>query len=294
MILVNIDIREDDLWEALEPWRSEDSKEGWRVEKVPLNVGDIAFYGSDGTELVVLERKTAEDLGASQKDGRYREQRARLLAKRGAGTSIGYVVEFPGWSASLTRSWCRGSFTELNLQNSIIRLQMRYTIPVFQASGLKETVAWIRRIATALHADESVFKGGLAASRDEAAATYTDAIHVKKSANLDSDRVLGSMLRTIPGAGSSAADAIVKSCNGSFSKFYEMSVEQISALKLGTGTRKLGPALASKIWNVFHDIPATTTDNTATAATAAATNTAMVAQQFASHDTKREDLNYYI
>lgn len=259
-VRVVIDTREDDLWAALEAWRSDSdaSKEdGWIVERRALDVGDIAFYQivSEGEEkeLVILERKTAEDLGASQRDGRYREQRLRLLAKQGKGVKIGYMLETPAFTSTLSKSWCFGRFTELHLQNTILRLQLRYGIAVFHATGgMRETVQWIRRIAGAIHSDPRVFEEGVAKTEAAAAAAYTESIHVKKSANMEGDRVLHTILRTIPGVGATAADAIVKAVNGSFPAFYEMTEEMLAALPLGEGKRKLGKALATKIWSVFH------------------------------------------
>ena len=153
-IRVVIDIREDDLWRELEPYYDGANGDGWWAEKLVLDVGDIAFY-KEGVEqpILLLERKTAEDLGASQKDGRYREQRARLYAMRGSGTAIGYIIENPPWSPTLSRSWCRGAFTEVNLQQAIARLQLRHTIPVFQSAKISETVMWIRRFAKSLISD---------------------------------------------------------------------------------------------------------------------------------------------
>jgi len=261
---VIIDTREEDLWKLLEPWlpgSAAAATDGWTAEKRPLEVGDIAFVREITSaeavepteeELVLLERKTAEDLGASQKDGRYREQRARLLAKRGAGTAIGYLLEAPAWSPTLSRTWCRGAFSEVNLQTAIIRLQMRYTIPVLQSTGLKETVAWIRRIAASLKTDPAVFKTGLAGTATEAAAVYKDAIHVKKAANMDASLLLTTVLRTIPGVGPTAADAIVGHVGGSFPAFYALGEAELAAIPLLTGKRKLGATVAGKLWGAFH------------------------------------------
>ena len=254
---VVIDTREEDLWKLMEPWlpgSAAATTDGWTVEKKPLAVGDIAFVcvAEDGaeTELVLLERKTAEDLGASQKDGRYREQRARLLAKRGGGAAIGYLLEAPAWSPTLSRTWCRGAFSEVNLQTAIVRLQMRYTIPVFQSTGLKETVGWVRRIAASLKTDPTVFKTGLATEATAAAAVYKDAIHVKKAANMDAALLLTTVLRTVPGVGSAAADAIVGHVGGSFPAFYALKAEELAAIPIGK--RKLGAATAGKLWAAFH------------------------------------------
>jgi ERCC4-type nuclease len=252
-IRVVIDMREDDLWTQLEPYRTPDS-EGWMVEKAPLDVGDIAFYAASdvsGTNpLVVLERKTAEDLGASQKDGRYREQRARLLALRGKRTAIGYLVEAPHWSPSLSNSWCRGSFNEVHLQQAIVRLQLRYTIPVFMSAGLRETGIWIRRIAKALVATPTVFQEGLACTAADAAAVYTEAIHVKKAENNSPERFFHSFLLAIPGLGKAAVSAVAAAAKNSFIALQAMSLEELSAIT--TGKRKLGMTLASAIHTAIH------------------------------------------
>lgn len=253
-IRVVIDMREDDLWAQLEPYRTPDEKEGWWVEKAPLEVGDIAFYAasdiSGATPLAVLERKTAEDLGASQKDGRYREQRARLLALRGAKTAIAYLVEAPHWSPSLSTSWCRGTFNEVNLQQAIVRLQLRYTIPVFQASNLRETTQWIRRIAKALIAEPAVFQEGLATTACEAAAVYTEAIKVKKASNNSPDRIFLSFLLTIPGMGRAAATALAETVKHSLTALQALSIEDIANVK--AGKRKLGVALATALHTALH------------------------------------------
>ena len=242
---VLIDTREEDLWEALAGWR--EPFEGWQVQRVALDIGDIVFRR--GEDLVILERKTVEDLAASQKDGRYREQRARLLAKKGTGVAIGYVLEAPVWSSSLSRSW--GGFKEVHLQTAVVRLQMRYGLAVYMAADLRETVMWIRRIAGALVADPTVFKTGIAETPTAVAAAYTEALHVKKAANMSSDRVLATLLRTVPGVGTTAADAIVAHVGAKgFPGFYEMTEEDLANLSLGK--RKLGKALAHTLWTTFH------------------------------------------
>ncbi len=241
-----IDTREEELWEALAGWR--EPFEGWQVQRAALDVGDIVFRRGD-QELAILERKTVEDLAASQKDGRYREQRARLLAKKGTGVAVGYVLEAPDWSATLSRTW--GAFKEVHLQTAVVRLQMRYGLAVYMAADLRETIMWIRRIAGVLVADPTVFKTGIAETATGVAAAYTEALHVKKASNMSSDRVLATLLRTVPGVGNAAADAIVAHVGDKgFPGFYELSEEDLANLSLGK--RKLGKALAHSLWSTFH------------------------------------------
>jgi ERCC4-type nuclease len=253
-IKVVIDMREDDLCREMEAYSAPDSPAGWWITRAPLDVGDIAFYPagdvSGASPYVVLERKTAEDLGASQKDGRYREQRARLYALRGTGTAIGYVVEAPPWSPSLSRSWCRGTFTEVNLQNAIARLQLRHTIPVFQAATIKETAQWIRRIALALVADPTTYCCGMATTAKEAAAAYTEAIHVKKAENNSPQRIFMCFLLAIPGLGKASAEAVALACAYSLPKLQTKSIDELSEIQ--GGKRKIGRSIATAIYDAIH------------------------------------------
>jgi ERCC4-type nuclease len=255
-VRVLIDNRETELWTLLEGWATLQDAEGWYVERAQLELGDIQFEsvpdisGAVHQPLVILERKSAEDLGASQKDGRYREQRARLLAARGAGTAIGYILEIPPWSPTLTRSWCRSAFTEVHAQQAIVRLQLRYGIPIFQAADTKGTVQWIRRIAGALVKDPAVFKEGIAADKTAAAAAYTEAIHVKKAANNSPERIFHSILLSIPGVGKTAVEALASATQSSFAALYTKTEEELAATPMGK--RKLGKAVAHTIYAALH------------------------------------------
>jgi ERCC4-type nuclease len=283
-IRVVVDMRETALYAELSRYHAEVGEEpagggvaaeGWCVESAALHVGDVAFYvaspalptidlsgasaaaagGGAPTPLVVLERKTADDLAASQRDGRYREQRARLFALRGAGTAIGYVLEFPSWSPGLTRTWGAGGatgapFTEKHLQTAMVRLHLRYTIPTFQSSSVKETAVWIQRIAQSLVADSTAFSGGVANSVVEAAAAYTEAIHVKKADNCSPDRIFWCFLMSIPGMGKAAATALSTRTGNSLIALQALTLDQL--LEVQVGKRRLGKALATAIYEAVH------------------------------------------
>jgi ERCC4-type nuclease len=252
MIRVVIDTRETELWALCAPYTDISGNEGWIAEKRNLDIGDISFYLNDisGAPLVTLERKRVDDLGSSQKDGRYREQRARLLAQRGLGTSVGYIVEAPYWTPNLSNSWCRGSFTELHLQQTLVRLQFRYTMPVFQVSKVNETMMFVRRIAQMLAKDPTVFRGGLAETAVGAAAVYTEAVHIKKADNKTPERIFVAMLSTIPGLGGAAVTALGTATQYSMKAMLSMSVNEIAAIP--TGKRTIGASVAGVVWAALH------------------------------------------
>ena len=77
-ILIQVDSREKDLYEIIK------TQTEFPVSSMSLEIGDIMIVNSE-KPLLVLERKSLADLAASNRDGRYREQRARLLSMRGQG-----------------------------------------------------------------------------------------------------------------------------------------------------------------------------------------------------------------
>ena len=251
-LCIKIDIREEDLWKELQVWSAATpSPEGWYVERTVLDVGDIAFHTDiSGIPLVTLERKKAEDFGASQKDGRYREQRARLYALRGQNTAIGYLVEVPPWTPNLNRTWCQGKFSEVHLQQAITRLQFRHTIPVFMSANLKETIQWIRRIANCLAKDPTYYQSGMATTQQQAAEVYTDTIHVKKSTNSTPERIFLGMILSIPGLGKSSADAIAAATGSSFAKVLAMTEQELGEIQ--AGKKKIGKKVANCVYTAIH------------------------------------------
>ena len=75
-----IDNREKDLIKLLIEKKIE-------IECQNLELGDIVFTNNESKlngneELIMIERKTVDDLMASIKDGRHREQKIRLLKKQ--------------------------------------------------------------------------------------------------------------------------------------------------------------------------------------------------------------------
>lgn len=101
-------------------------------------VGDIWIGDLSGSNLlsggVILERKTLQDLEASILDGRYKEQRGRLLAYADEHqVAIGYIIEgsIKGWS---------GRLVETALRKHLTRLQFHHRIPVVQVASIEETL----------------------------------------------------------------------------------------------------------------------------------------------------------
>lgn len=240
---VVVDMRETALLSLLPPLLTDLS--GVTLERAALPIGDIAF-STDAGIAMILERKSIDDLASSHRDGRYKEQRARLLAQRGTGTSIGYLLEGSG----TTSSFAAERFSEADLRNAILRLQFRYTIPVIQTTSAADTASYIKSVVAALLRDPACFRGGLATTAAGAAAVYAEAIHVRKADNSTPDRVVRSMLRVIPGLGPTAVEGVAAAVGSSFTRLLALTEADLTAIPLGK--RRLGPALAKAVYSVLH------------------------------------------
>ena len=112
-----------------------------------LALGDvrIAFGAALGAPTqLVIERKTIADLAASIKDGRYHEQKQRLLAAAAATAAgdetvlLAYVLE-GGLDADPASDVACNGVRHSALQTCVLRMALRDRIAVFQTASLLET-----------------------------------------------------------------------------------------------------------------------------------------------------------
>jgi ERCC4-type nuclease len=248
-ILVHIDSREHEMFNILQTKFDQLS-----TDSINLEVGDIMIVNSK-TEvpLLILERKTLSDLASSNRDGRYREQRARLLSLRGQGIPIGYLVEAGnGWSADLNRIW-PGSVSENMLLSILLRLQLKHGIPVIYSKDVTVSCSIINHLCKMLTNDPEQFipTKGLVVDATVAAAGYAEAISAQKSANRNLRRTAANMLTTIPGVGSIMSEGVLDACGGTLEGVMAKSKDDLSMLKIGK--RAVGKSAAEKIWTALHE-----------------------------------------
>jgi ERCC4-type nuclease len=248
-IVIHVDYREGELLELLKGV----TKDHITVDSQNLDVGDIVIANASTEQpYLVLERKTLADLASSNRDGRYREQRARLLSVKGQGVAIGYLIESgPGWSSELNRVW-PGNVPETTLLSIISRLQFRYGIPVITSKDARTSQALILHLAGQIRDDAAVFAAGsgLAADATVAAAAYTEALSAQKSANRGLKRTAAGMLCAIPGIGAKLSEGLLDACEGTLDGVMKKTQEELSLLKVGK--RSVGKVAAEKIWTALH------------------------------------------
>ena len=215
-----------------------------------LDVGDFLIQAADGRPLLVVERKSHADFAASNRDGRYREQRARLMATRGNGAAVLYILE-GAWSPGLDRTY--GSTTERQLQRLTTRLVLRYGIPVLTSASISETAGWAACTLAQLTDDPTVFdpEDGLTAATASAIADYTATVSATKKGNKDAGSTAAAMLGCIPGLGAKKVGAVLASY--SIAGLAGMSTADIG--NIDVGGRILGSKMGTTIQEAlsFHE-----------------------------------------
>ena len=199
-----------------------------------LPVGDFWFQDPSGAHKLIIERKTIKDLEASVLDGRYREQKGRLLAlceERGAQPL--YLLEGPYMSST-------GRVQPPALMKLVARLQFKYGIPVLHTSSLSESSILVQALHDYFLEDPANFR------RDMTPLKPTEGIHVAKKANAeDPTQFLIACLMQCPGVSSRIAESIVATYS-SFPALIGAPESEIAALLLPTG-RKVGPVVAKRL-----------------------------------------------
>ena len=242
-ILVHVDYRENELIMNLK------KDANLKMDTPNLEIGDIMFVNAETEQpYLVLERKSLADLASSNRDGRYREQRARLLSLKGQGVTVGYLLEVgEGWSSELNRVW-HTNIQESLLATIVARLQTRHGMPVFQVRGTAGSAGYIRLLAKMLSEDPTCLNP-LNADATVAAGVYTEALSVQKSANRNLKRPAAGMLCSIAGVGAKMSEGLLDACGGTLEGLMAKSKEEIAALKIG---KKSVGVVAEAIWTALH------------------------------------------
>jgi ERCC4-type nuclease len=204
-----------------------------------LPVGDV-WIGCSGEEVaphgILLERKTVADFDASIKDGRYDEQRGRLLAyAQERGAKVAYVVE-----GNVERS----SLGPAALVKKIAHAELNHGIPVFRTFSQAETA----RLCEALLAMWADGKFGAEGRAQRAA----DGIHVVKKANVEDPHQFAlQILCQCPGLSVKAAEALLAEFGG---LRQVLAAEESALAAVKVGARRLGPAVAGRFCILFADM----------------------------------------
>ena len=226
-----LDVRERELVRRL----------GWTTRNLP--VGDVwigvDLSGALAPGGIVAERKSAADLEASILDGRYREQRTRLLSHcQLNGFRPLYIIE-----GDLDR--LGGKLAKQALRKFLTRLTLRYGVPVLQTESIEDTAKLCQELAAQLKEDPKVFM-----TEEAAKVKYTDTISVYKKANSDDPAVFASaVLQQCTGISAAGAGAVLVAYP-TLSAVWGATAQQLSLVVVGK--RKLGLVVAQRLYDLLH------------------------------------------
>jgi ERCC4-type nuclease len=229
-----LDTRESDLIKILE------GTEQMAVKQ--LQVADIWIGISTEGKMeeggVVIERKSIRDLEASILDGRYREQRGRILAYcQENKTQPMYILE--GALSSTT-----GRLQKKAIIKFINRLIFHYQIPVMQTASVQETAELIQALFEQWKEDPKSLQ------RTNELVKVTDGIHIQKKVNASDHKQFAiSCLAQCPGVSVKMAEILIDNFK-TLKGVIEAPVKDIESIKVGT--RKVGPVVSKRLSEILN------------------------------------------
>ena len=195
---------------------------------------------ADGVPLLIVERKTHADFAASNRDGRYREQRARLMAARGSGIGVLYLLEGVWVSDD---SVVHGATTQGQLKRLTSRLVLRYGLPVLFSYSIQDTAAWCRLFVDQLTEDVTVFQPDSEGAATTAMSGFTASLSLVKKGNKTPVGTATAMLSGIPGLGAKRVEALLST--HSIASLVGLTPAALGELVVGG--KRLGPKLGATI-----------------------------------------------
>ena len=232
-----LDNREHALIKAL-------SAAGEQHEVKALTVGDVwiqapvASVEQQQTKGLIVERKALADFQASLFDGRYREQKARLLSTcQELGMRPVYVVEG------------NMAFAPTNLSTSAIRklinrLTFRYGIAVIQTESVADTAEWIQNTVEQLKTTPEAFQPPEGASGGQQPA-YWQSLSSSKKTNMDAPTFARQALALCPGLSLKAANAILEAHGPNLTNVITCDEKTLADVKVAG--RRVGPAVSKRL-----------------------------------------------
>ena len=196
-----------------------------------LDVGDIEVRDSENNSIITLERKTFADWEASIIDGRYKEQKHRLLNMK---HRVAYILE-----GSAQRHKKRKRISDNALRGSLMNTTIRDGLGIVRTESLKDTAKLVTELEKRL--SKNKVKTGL----------QTPALKHRASKRVrmaDPKIILLRQLMCIPGVSENVASKIIETYGVNKAviiKKAKDNMEEFSQIKIGK--KKLGMKLVEKI-----------------------------------------------
>ena len=217
-----------------------------------LELGDIIFKYNDD-DVLIIERKTLSDLACSIKDGRYNEQKQRLLSNY-SKHKILYIIE---GNMNKSSDFIVGGLPMYTLFSSIINMLLRDNINIYKSIDIQETIRFIKKFIKKLKKQGTSFL-------NQKNISYTQTlIKSKKKQNMTPEICYLQQLSQIPGVSYKIAKTIsqeYKSMNELIINYNKLETEEqkqnmLMDIKITSKTgkqRRIGKKVSINIYNFLN------------------------------------------
>ena len=199
-----------------------------------LSIGDIVIRDDDGNDIVLIERKSLNDLLASIKDGRYEEQSHRLLNASGVHPHhILYVIE--GMFSQLSKADDKSIVI-----SAMTSLQLYKGFGVVRTSCVNETADFIIGMANKIKRNKTHGKP-FYVSATTTPSEYSAFVKKVKKENITAENIGIIMLSQIPGISTTIASELLKVADGDIQVLIQIireNPQRLSAIELKSGEKK--------------------------------------------------------
>jgi len=184
-ILLEIDYREHDIIELFKQVKDINYK------VCNLIIGDFIIKNEKGETLFVIERKSIKDLCASITDGRFKEQKNRLLESIQDPNKIVYIIE-----GKKSEAFIHGSspgVSKKSINSSVLNLIFKHSYRVIFTESKQDTVDNLLLLCTKIKESKLNLS------------VNTNVIKIIKKSDKINDNIFINMLSVIPGVSAKIA-----------------------------------------------------------------------------------------
>ena len=220
---IAIDYRETKLVELCKSHIEKMNFKNNEIELVTENLalGDI-IISNDDKEIIIIERKSLNDLASSIKDGRYKEQSFRLNNYNIHNHNIIYLIE-GDWN-DYNRGKFNKSINQHTLTSSIISINYYKGFSIYRTQTISETASYIVYFADKLMRENTkkigyysnvidnastILNDNMGSNVNKPTDSYSHAIKKVKKDNITIDNIGEIILSQIPNVSSQSAVSIM-------------------------------------------------------------------------------------
>lgn len=213
-MIIKVDHREADLCKKIEYYiLNQESFKTIKIMVENLPLGDIILFDEETQkEMVIIERKSLNDLSASIKDGRYEEQSYRLDGINHANHNIVYLIE--GDLNHKNSVLFKDRFDKNTLYSAMVSILFYKGFSVLRSYDMSETAYMMCNMAYKLGKTKKPFYYSLENQDSKSTIipqidTYPSVVKRVKKENVTKENIAEIMLCQIPGISSQTAQAIL-------------------------------------------------------------------------------------